>query len=157
MFRVHSVDLDQRLVAFCANVSTSYGWYLGASKGAENNLDIQRKIIPGSKSYATLRQDLKLGCVLPPIVVAANVPTVDARLNNPSLPLTTAEEATIIANLKVVLEAVRPADIYIIDGLQRTNAIRQVASELQGPELDLFLDRGIRLEMWLNIRFSAIA
>jgi hypothetical protein len=157
MFRVHSIDLDHRLAAFCVNVSTSYDWYLRTTRGAENNLDIQRKIIKGSKSYGTLRQDLKLGCVLPPIVVACNVVNLPIRLNDTAHSVISAEEGGILAALQHDLEAVQPSDVYIIDGLQRTNAIRQVADELVEPEKAIFLGRSVRLEMWLNIKFSAIA
>jgi hypothetical protein len=55
------------------------------------------------------------------------------------------------------LSAVQPSSVYVIDGLQRTNAIRQTLVELEGTDRETFLDRTIRVEVWLNISFGAIA
>jgi hypothetical protein len=138
------------------NVRTSYKWYLDAARGAEANLTIQRRIIAGSKAYATLRADLKRGCVLPPIVLAVNLP--NANINLGELPLEgTGEYSALMDHLRAIIEAVEPSNVYIIDGLQRTNALRQVLSELDGVDRDKSLDTNLRLEVWINISFGALA
>ncbi|WP_374609232.1 hypothetical protein [Thermomonas sp.] len=144
MFEILSIDTDHRLQAHCALVKTDYRWFMQASSGAEENLKIQRKIISGTKPYATLRADLKRGCLLPPLVLA--VKGVQAPHDN-------VERQALSNHLAIVA----PADVYIIDGLQRTNAIRQSASELVGDELEEFLDRTMRVEIWLDISFGALA
>lgn len=156
MLSVYSVDLDRRLQAFCANASTTYGWYLDATQGAENNLDIQRKIIKGSKSYATLRQDLRLGCVLPPIVLAVSIAGLDARLSDFNNPIQSSD-AALLSSIATAASNVLPTNVHIIDGLQRTNAIRQVADDLDDGTRTTFLNTPLRLEIWLNIGFNAIA
>ncbi|QTN47320.1 hypothetical protein H7683_06755 [Ectopseudomonas mendocina] len=59
--------------------------------------------------------------------------------------------------LSAQLTGIRSTDVYIIDGLQRTNAIRQTMNELEDPARTAFLEREIRLELWLNVPFGAIA
>ena len=61
--------------------------------------------------------------------------------------------------IQVQLAEPRPNDTYIIDGLQRTNALRQTLDEIDGAtdERARFLARALRTEVWLNIPFGAIA
>lgn len=145
----YTLDRDDRLSSYCVTAKCSYRTFLALTAGAEGNLDIQRSIIKGAKAYATLRSDLKRGCVLPPIVLAINID-----LGMPT------DQVFATANMRALsaqLDTVLPEDVYIIDGLQRTNAIRQTMNELDGVARDQFLDRGLRLELWLNIPFGAIA
>lgn len=145
MIEVLSIDFDERLQASCALVRSDYRWFIEASRGAEENLNIQRKIIGGTKAYATLRADLKRGCILPPLVIAAK---------GVQLPPTNRA----IQGVAEDLMAIDPRSVYIIDGLQRTNAIRQSMEELPDEvERNRFLDRPIRLEVWLDIPFGALA
>ena len=153
------IDLcfDERIGGYCATVTCTYAWYLAATTGAEANLDIQRGIIKDSKAYQTLRADLRRGCVLPPPVLA---------LSGVSLPQILSPEALrqggasrIHAELQAELTVPRPVETYIIDGLQRTNAIRQTVSDLRtaDAERNQFLERPLRVEIWLNIPFGAVA
>lgn len=145
----YTLDRDDRLNSYCVTAKCSYRYFLDLTTGAEGNLNIQRSIIKGAKAYATLRSDLKRGCVLPPIVLAVHVnlscPVLDIFHDNDMMALSTQ------------LTQVTSEDVYIIDGLQRTNAIRQTRNELEGAARDVFLDRELRLELWLNIPFGAIA
>lgn len=50
-----------------------------------------------------------------------------------------------------------PADFDIIDGLQRTNALRQTFDDLLEEERKPFLQRSLRLEIWVNIAFFPLA
>lgn len=153
MLDVISFDYDARLRSYCATVKTNYRWFIKVSSGAEENLKIQRKIISGTKPYATLRSDLKRGCILPPLVLAAK--NIDVELDSAG------ESPEQLAKKKPRLSA-SLADLsfentYIIDGLQRTNAIRQTSEELEGAALEQFLDRSLRVEVWINIPFGALA
>lgn len=143
-----AVDRDDRLRNYCVTARCTYRDFLSLTKGAEQNLEIQRSIIKGTKAYATLRSDLKRGCILPPIVLAVSV-KLQTELS--------ADGQIDMAQLSADLSAVSSEEVYVIDGLQRTNAIRQTANELEGGELEVFLDRLLRVEMWLNIPFGAIA
>lgn len=145
----YMVDRDDRLKSHCVTAKCTYRDFLAITAGAETNLDIQRTIIKGAKAYATLRSDLRRGCVLPPIVlaVALDIPTpIDAFFATPDY-----------GNISTLLSSVSSTDVYIIDGLQRTNAIKQTLADLEGEKKEEFLERFIRLEIWLNIPFGAIA
>jgi hypothetical protein len=145
----YTLDRDDRLNSYCVTAKCTYRYFIALTEGAEGNLNIQRSIIKGAKAYATLRSDLKRGCVLPPIVLAAKID-----LGRPTDQFFAANN---IPELSAQLSTIQSADIYIIDGLQRTNAIRQTMNELEEPARSVFLDRELRLELWLNIPFGAIA
>lgn len=145
----YMLDRDDRLQSYCVTAKCTYQDFINITAGAEDNLVIQRAIIRGTKAYSTLRSDLRRGCILPPIVLAASVsfPTdLESLYNSPDYQLISTHLSNITSN-----------DVYIIDGLQRTNAIRQTLSELEGEERENFLNRLIRLEIWINIPFGAIA
>lgn len=144
-----TIDRDDRLHSYCVTAKCNYRDFLALTAGAEHNLTIQRAIIKGSKAYATLRSDLRRGCVLPPVVLAANVAL--------STSIEQIFEAQNTSSISADLASLPSTAVYVIDGLQRTNAIRQTASELNGNELEIFLDRPLRVELWLNIPFGAIA
>lgn len=144
-----TIDKDDRLNSYCVTAKCTYRDFLEISAGAERNLEIQRSIIKGSKAYATLRADLKRGCVLPPIVTAVNIA------------LTTPIEQIVAEKdydrLTEDFANLQTQDVYVIDGLQRTNAIRQTLNELNAEEKERFLERELRIEIWVNITFGAIA
>ncbi len=148
------LTFDGRINGWCATVSSDYEWYLRATTGAEENLRIQRAIIKDSKAYRTLRADLARGCILPPIVLAVSDLQLSQALNSPGdLPPGLWDE------IETLLATPRPATTYIIDGLQRTNALRQIREDVANntENLNHFLRRPLRVEIWLNIRFGAIA
>ncbi len=144
-----AIDRDDRLRSYCVTAKCSYRDFLWLTAGAERNLEIQRSIIKGTKAYATLRSDLKRGCVLPPIVLAVTVDLAE----DPEIALVHKHLKQLSSDLCGVVSE----NVYVIDGLQRTNAIRQTAEELEPEAREAFLERSLRVEMWLNIPFSAIA
>lgn len=148
MFVAIGLDFDSRINAWCVTAHCTYGWFLNAVRNTEENLEIQRSVIKGRKAYATLREDLKRGCVLPPIVLAEAGGQILATTNGVARPL---------ADLSDELAAIEGESIYIIDGLQRTNAIRQTVAELNAEEREIFLARKLRVEFWLGASFGAIA
>jgi hypothetical protein len=159
MFELLTLDYDFRLQSYCAFAKCDYSWFLAATGGAERNLEIQREIIKGSKAYQTLRADLKRGCLLPPLVLAVKNLTLPAELlQPPSAGLWSAGIDLILKQLAGSLVGIEPRDVYIIDGLQRTNAIKQTLDEVRGTiEEAQFVARAARVEIWLNIPFGALA
>jgi hypothetical protein len=124
----------------------------------EQNLAIQRSIIKGQRSYQTLRADLKRGCILPPIVLASSrllLPDIFQQFDAAAEVAWSEEDIEI---LRGILDAIRPHQVYIIDGLQRTNALRESYHEIENQDdKDRFMRRSLRLEIWLNIPFKALA
>jgi hypothetical protein len=157
MLECLSVDYDHRIRCFAANCRSNYGWYLENTLGSEDLLHIQRKIISGRKTYETLRADLERGCVLPAIVLAVDdVPVPDALNAEPGHGLfeLAEDQRSILANS---VNEKSNDGIRIVDGLQRTNALRDVRDKLEGQALQDFLDRPVRLEFWINISFYSLA
>jgi len=156
--KIIDLSLDERINGYCATVSCTYDWYLAATTGAEANLTIQRGIIKDSKAYQTLRADLRRGCILPPLVLAISGVALPPLLSREALN-DAPQRATIIAELQNQMAVPRPGDTYIIDGLQRTNALRQTRDDLGTliEEKTRFLARPLRVEIWLNIPFGAVA
>ncbi len=156
--KIIDITLDERINGFCATITCTYEWYLAATTGAEANLNIQRGIIKDSKAYQTLRADLRRGCILPPLVLAVSGVALPAGLNASALNDSALREP-LIAALQAQMNLPRPGDTYIIDGLQRTNALRQTREDLAGlgEEKAKFLARILRIEIWLNIPFGAVA
>ena len=144
-----AIDRDDRLQSYCVTARCTYRDFLALTEDAEKNLEIQRSIIKGAKAYATLRSDLKRGCILPPIVLAVGVELTED--------LAIIPEGGTLDQLSRDLNTVGSEAVYVIDGLQRTNAIRQTANDLADEALEEFLNRLVRIEIWLNIPFSAIA
>ncbi|MET3179547.1 UNVERIFIED_ORG: hypothetical protein ABIC43_002703 [Variovorax guangxiensis] len=143
------IDRDDRLGSYCVTATCNYEDFLTLTAGAEQNLDIQRSIIKGAKAYATLRSDLRRGCVLPPVVLAVNI----ALQEN----IETAYAEQRLDGLTQDFSHIASNDVYVIDGLQRTNAIRQTLQELNDEQRVDFLQRALRVEIWVNIPFGAIA
>lgn len=156
--KIIDVTLDERINGFCATITCTYEWYLAATTGAEANLNIQRGIIKDSKAYQTLRADLRRGCILPPLVLAVSGISFPANLNNTTL-TNDVLRGPLIEELQTQMNRLRPGDTYIIDGLQRTNALRQTSDDLATllDERAKFLARPLRVEIWLNIPFGAVA
>jgi hypothetical protein len=155
MFELLTIDYDFRLQCYCALAKCNYDWFLTATGGAERNLAIQREIIKGSKAYQTLRADLKRGCLLPPLVLAIKNLVLPPELTASPMNHFSISSMETLAN---TLSRVPPSDVYIIDGLQRTNAIKQTLQALQGTaDESVFLARTARVEIWLNIPFGALA
>lgn len=144
-----TIDRDDRLQSYCVTATCTFVDFLAMTSGAEENLNIQRSIIKGSKAYATLRSDLRRGCVLPPVVLAVNIALTS--------PIEDTYRRQNLQSLTDDFAGIDSESVYVIDGLQRTNAIRQTLEELVDPERAAFLLRSLRVEIWVNIPFGAIA
>jgi len=156
-FEVTGLEYDDRISNFMVSAKADYEWYLNKTEGSEENLEIQRDVIKGTKPYKNLRTDLKLGCILPTIVLAIrdiedNV-TEKYRENNGFI----SADPEDLKTLEHALANVPAGSVDIVDGLQRTNALRQVMSELDDKGREEFLARSLRLEIWINIPFYPLA
>lgn len=154
---VVGIDYDMRINCFMINARADYEWYIDRTRGAELNLDIQRDIIKGSKNYRTLRADLRQGCILPAIVLAVrdtNMAIFDGYDRENGFIDVTLETRRA---LESELNAVTPAQVDIVDGLQRTNALRATLAEIPEAEQGHFLQRSLRLEIWVGIPFYSLA
>lgn len=187
--QIIDLALDERINGYCATGVCSYEWYLAATTGAEANLEIQRSIITDSKAYRTLRADLKRGCILPPLVLAISEVPLPPGMTAGAIG-DAAQRSAFMNAIQGELAQAHPQRTYIIDGLQRTNALRQTLTELRdaaaaqaaeaaeaqdeaagdGAEQDgagqaagqpdqvaHFLATPLRVEIWLNLAFGAIA
>jgi len=156
-FEVLGLDYDRRIECFMVSARSDYEWYLAKTEGSETNLKIQRDVVKGTKPYRTLRADLKLGCILPTIVLAVrNADLEPTRKYDISDGFIEAETRDLHL-LKKSLDLATPADVDIVDGLQRTNAIRQTLAELEDQDRASFLGRSLRLEIWVGIPFYSLA
>lgn len=152
-----TLDYDFRIEGYCLTVKATYGWFLDKTTDSENNLSIQRKIIKDQKSYATLRADLKRGCILPPLVLSLQDLVLPPNLDQIFDSGSDEDQDAVVEVLTNLVREIDPSSVQIIDGLQRTNALRQTLDELEGEEKETFLQRPVRLEAWLNLEFNAIA
>lgn len=156
-FEVVGIDYDNRINNFMISARADYEWYLEKTQGSEENLAIQRDIIRGTKPYKNLRADLKMGCILPTIVLAVrniNAAVTDNYDKNDGFITATRADLDALQN---AIAITTPADVDIVDGLQRTNALRQTLAELNDEERPVFLQRSLRLEIWVNIAFFPLA
>jgi hypothetical protein len=144
--RILSLIKDDRINATSALIEMNIGEYLDLAKGAEDNLEIQRKVIKGFKPYDRLRVDLEKGCLIPPLVLALR----EGATRSPE----SLQDSSFLESL----QSIDRNSVYIVDGLQRTNALRQVATQLQNsPEdLSVFMARQLRVEVWPDITISAL-
>lgn len=156
-FEVLGIDYDNRIQSFMVIARADYEWYLDKTQGSEENLAIQRDIIRGSKPYKNLRADLKLGCILPTIVLAARQidQTVLEKYDRRNGFISASSEDLNV--LQGEIAVCDPTNFDIIDGLQRTNALRQTLDGLDDGERRTFLLRSLRLEIWVNIAFFPLA
>lgn len=156
-FEVVGIDYDNRLKNFMVSARVDYEWYLAKTQGSEENLQIQRDIIKGSKPYKNLRNDLKMGCILPTIVLAVRdieISSIEKYDPNDGFLKASRED---LDSLERSIVNITPAHVDIVDGLQRTNALRQTLQDLTDSERPAFLGRSLRLEVWVNIPFFPLA
>jgi len=144
--RITSIVKDDRLDAHSVMMEMTIGDYLDFVVGAERNLEIQRKVVKGFKPYDRLREDLDKGCLIPPLVLALK----EGVLQSPG----SLDDQIFLTGLQ---ELNRDC-VYIVDGLQRTNAIRLVVRQKEQETTDTssFLARIIRVEIWPDITLSAL-
>ena len=117
------------------------GEYLDVARIIVEKNEFQRKRVKTSKTtYSLLKKDLVTGCVIPPIVLAH-------RKNNKNRK----KESDMATSF-----AKNPEEFIILDGLQRSFTLIDIAGELSGRDLENFLDRFIRCEIYEGVNRAGI-
>lgn len=113
--------------------------YYDLSKDILSNNEYQRRRVKSSSSvYSLLKEDLRKGCLMPPIVMAISEDDgedIDERNIN-----------EIISNNK--------SKLIILDGLQRSYTIRDLIQEIansEGTNKDSIYNNVIRIELYVGI------
>lgn len=138
---------DDRSNCLSVTLITSAGDYLKfiqRSYEANGGLEGQRtplKTKTAIKIRNRMVDDLLHGAVLPPIVIGV-VPK-DA---NEAVALANLSEVGNIAQLTARIEAVEPAQVAIIDGMQRTTALLEALQKNKST----IESRPVRLELWIG-------
>jgi hypothetical protein len=152
---------DKKVKGVNVSIDIAIGdyWHLAQPVLRENELQRPRVAAKG-KPYQLLQRDLIEGCVMPPIIVAlkrnaqANVDEVLAELRDGLIP--SAARETLAEEIE---RAFRSREVLILDGLQRTYTLGDCISQLRETaesELDAFLARKIRLEVYVGLNKTGI-
>lgn len=133
---------DDRINSWNFYIESTFGEYLEFARKIIHNNDLQRKRVRTSKTiYSLLKNDLKKGCIMPPLVLAfAKKEVVDI------------ESTDGTQLLKYINE--NSDDVMILDGLQRTYTLLDADYEMQkedGEKYAQFLEFKIRLELYVEI------
>lgn len=110
---------DYRINSINLYVETTFGEYLSFADQIIKNNELQRKRVKTSKSvYSLLKDDLKKGCVMPPLVLAVTkTDVIDAD---------EIDEEELLEYIKENTD-----DVLILDGLQRTYTLLDARSEME--------------------------
>ncbi|WP_338880347.1 hypothetical protein [Clostridium perfringens] len=132
---------DKKISSTNIFIEIEYKEYLSFSKKIIHNNDLQRKRVKSSKTvYSLLKDDLKDGCIIPPIVLAISDAGYSKEWSNEDV------EKFINRNIEKLL---------ILDGLQRTYTLIDAEKELkQEKDIEKIADfekRILRLELYVGI------
>jgi hypothetical protein len=155
-------NYDNKIEALNVFATTTIQDYLDIAKIIKANNDLQRKRVAGNSTvYALLKEDMKNGCLIPPIVLA-----VDRSSQAPGRK--TSDKIDYDAVTKTIRE--HALHLKLLDGLQRTNIMLDLESDLKNVTgktteqisvdeftLELFYNQKIRLEVYVDInRFGIL-
>lgn len=143
--KILSKSLDNRIDSTNLYIEMSFGEYLTFAKDIIGNNELQRKRVKNSRTvYSLLKGDLKIGCVMPPLVFAI---TQDETINPQNI--TNSELFKYISENRNKL--------VILDGLQRTCTLIDADLEMKNKECySEFLKHTLRLELYVGINKSGI-
>ncbi len=137
---------DNRINSWNFFVETTFKEYLGFAEQIIKNNELQRKRVKTSKTvYSLLKNDLKRGCIIPPIVLAIEGEgVIDTGLED--------DERIAMLLLKYINE--HKEAVLILDGLQRTYTLLDALTEMEKKseeEKEEFLGYKLRLEIYVEI------
>ena len=139
--RVLTTFKDERINCLNLFMIGSFSEYLEFAHRIISNNEFQRKRVKTSKTvYSLLKNDLKKGCLMPPLVLA----TAD------ELPRELYNDDEALREYFVV----NSEKIQILDGLQRTYTLLDAANELYNEDkesFERFLKYPIRMELYSGI------
>lgn len=110
--------------------------------------EYQRKRVKGYGTvYKLLKEDLKSGCLIPPIVLAIRIEKMKNILDT--------------KNVKddLILSLIKPENLIILDGLQRTLTLFDLINELietDTQELESLYQHLLRIEVYMGLNKIAI-
>lgn len=143
--KVIDKNFDAKLGAMSIFVTMSIRDYLALCGERIRNSHYQRRVLPPSRNkvFKRLIEDLKEGCTIPTISLAI--------LSQQPI---TFESS--LADVEDKLKDIQSDEVSILDGIQRTNCMLQVRSELREGYLERFLNNNLRLEIWVNISMMSL-
>ncbi|MCP4352638.1 MAG: hypothetical protein GY795_44850 [Desulfobacterales bacterium] len=134
---------DKRINALNALITMNIQEYISVSKSITSKNEFQRARVKRSSSvYQLLREDLKMGCSMPPVVLAVRSEGTENILN----PKTITEDR--------ITSLFKPENLIILDGLQRTYTLIDLAEKLEKNEPDKinqFYSQPIRVELYVGL------
>lgn len=134
--------IDNRINSINLYLEISFQEYLSFARDIIHNNDLQRKRIKTSKTvYSLLKDDLKQGCIMPPLVLAI--------AQNDFIDPQNIKSEDLLEYMKK-----HTNEVLILDGLQRTYTLIDAAAEIQeeNPEKYAdFLTYMLRLEIYIGI------
>lgn len=138
---VKSRIFDHRINSENVLIQTTLGEYLDLISDAMDKNPFQRKRVTSSKTvYSLLREDIRKGCVIPPIVLALSYDIADASLQSHR------SDDEII---EIILR--QQGGLLILDGLQRTHSFKDVLAETEASERDAVRSTPIRIEVYMGL------
>lgn len=141
--KVKSTITDHRIESDNVLVETTIGEYLDLIKDSINNNPYQRRRVTSSKTiYSLLKEDIKKGCVLPPIVLAVSIDLKKMEAGE------TQEEVEDIILSEITGQK---DEIIILDGLQRTHSLRDLYSETDSNDIKRLSDIPLRIEFYIGL------
>ena len=142
MVEFFSQTKDKKINTLNYLIELTFREYLEFANDIITNNKYQRKRVRSSMSiYSQLKEDLKSGCIIPPIVLA---------IDENDMPPEGLDESNIIGTLKKSL---------ILDGLQRTYTMLDAYEDLinKGVDTSSFLENKLRVEVYGGInRFGIL-
>lgn len=142
MVELFSQTIDKKINTSNYLIELTFKEYLGFAREIIANNKYQRKRVRSSMSiYSQLKEDLKSGCIIPPVVLA---------IDESDMPSEGLDDSNIIGVLKKSL---------ILDGLQRTYTMLDAYEELnsEGVDTSIFLENKLRAEVYGGInRFGLL-
>lgn len=131
--------LDKKIGSYNVMTQMNVVEYMDLIRGSVKKNELQRPRVRSSKSiYANLKEDLKAGCIIPPIVLS-----LYSQYDGPVADKNEIEK--FITDHK--------GQLFILDGLQRTYTIQDMLDELGK---DASVDTTIRVEVYLGLNREGV-
>ena len=133
---------DGRIEAYNVMTQMTLKEYFELVKDSMDKNDLQRAKVPSSKNiYSLLKEDLVMGCVIPPIVLSI-FSVFDADMDDEKQ-----VENYILGNKQKLI---------ILDGLQRTFTIQEIYNAYIHDAESKVLDNKIRVEIYLGLNREGV-
>lgn len=128
---------DYRIKACNASVVMTNEEYINIAKDIIDENEFQRKKVISSTIKKTLKEDIKLKCTMPPIVLGIKAEKLAPDFDFKSFD-----------NNNSLIEYIRQKNLIILDGLQRTYVLLELLSE--EPDGD-WLQQSVRCEVYIGL------